>query len=1817
MSDIGKAGSRNGFGKAVLAFWVSIMLTVSVLSGSGTFIGRSAQQAMAANPPTLSSIAASPSLFSPSGGGTTTISFTSDQAGTFAVTITNSSSNIVATLGPFPLANGSNAAVWNGFVSTSTVAPDGPYTFYINATDPTNSFKRIPPTGGDGVVTIDTTPPMLTITNPTNGTTLSSSSLVANGTASDDSGLASVQVSVDSGPYQVALGTTSWSFTTNQLTSGAHTISVKATDNAGNIRTVSSSFTVSLGSPTVSITSPANRATLTTTTPTISGTASDTGPAVIQSVQVSIDGGAYQPATGNTSWTFTPASALPTGPHNATAKATDSASLVVTSGTIQFTINPPSPAPTLTSISASPNPFSPNGDGIQDTTTISFTSDQAGTYSIDIKDSTATIKRTLTGNLLAGTNSVVWDGKDSSNTVVPDGTYSYFITATASGSGNTRPPPTGGDGTATVDNTPPIVTIASPANNALMNNNTPVISGTASDVSGIQSVTVQIDSNSFTPTGTTSWSYTPTTPLSDGSHTVAVKATDNAGNSATTSISITIDTIAPSVSITFPTDGAVLASSTTALSGTASDSGSGVKLVEVSVDNGATYNAASGTNSWTYATPAMTNGAHTIIARATDNAGNKATTSISVTVNVPAPSISSISASPTTIFPNGGGTTTISFTSDQAGTYSIAIKDSTSVLKRTLTETLSAGPNSAVWHGKDSTGTVVPDGNYSLFITATNGAGGTRSSPSPDAIVTVDDTPPSVAINSPTGGSTIFTPLPNVTGTASDALSGLQSIQLKFDSGAFQTASGTTSWSFTPSVRLSNGIHTVTVKAINNAGISSNVSSSFKVQLQTPKLLITTLKNNANVTSTTPTISGTASVKGALIQTVQLTIDGGPWQLAAVNTSNSTLSATAPWSFTPSTPLNQGFHTVKVQAISTWGTNKTVTIPKFTVDSIPPSIQISSPLNATIIHSSLIKISGTASDTGTGVRNVTVSVDSSSPKSYFNATTTNSFVNWSFSPSALQDGNHTISARAFDRAGNVAFVNITVIILTKNQNASIAITGFNNNTSVEWGTDSISLLGNSTAPGTGYHVDAFWGDGTNTSNIQISSAGSWPSSGTVSHKYGPADSGLTRQINAILYNSTGFQQAISLSYFVRVLPHNTTLTLNPLNATVAAGASFTASGTLFDNLTGQQIPGATITFTGSGTGSPPLPNANTMGIVAVDSGGLLISSCATCTPEDGSGPSGTNLLMLKPSTGLIMLPPNNRGVELLIQGSGHANFTLQITQHDNTIIDKGSSWQAGQITNVTIPSSTGIRQVSVLSVNGSTMGPAIGISSIETINPASVPKDQIDVNFQSLPVSSSAITTPFTFAPGSYSSTTLAQLTPDTNLFLQARFAGDSSYLPSNSNIRTYDVTASSNGLSISLVLLPDNSITETAIPGEQVTLSATVTDGLGKPKVAVVDFFQFDPNTSLPSSSPIFETHSDGTGTATYDITLISPNCETDCQFSASSDGVSTDPVTLTYDPTQGPGVTVGNTGDGSTPPPDNTGPPPPNQGIDLTNNGDQFPVTEGGGGGGGGGGAANNSSSYFYSSAGSLNITTDRTDYQTGQDVTIMGNSQNVTSGHQVSVQIFNPNNALYTNASLSLDGNGTFRDIVSVNGSLGISGDYAVLANYAGLSAHTVFHFTSLETLGQTYDLSVGTGIHPLKYEMTGGKIDSMSVNLETKALFINIMPTGFSGGTFKIDIPRAVLDSRSADGQSDSKFTVFTDQNPRFDFNESKSADARTITINFDGGTHQIIIIGTQIVPEFGLGGAAVAPVLMAIAMVSVLIVGSRFGLWPAALRRNHD
>ena len=274
------------------------------------------------------------------------------------------------------------------------------------------------------------------------------------------------------------------------------------------------------------------------------------------------------------------------------------------------------------------------------------------------------------------------NGQTVTLTLSGDGTYEGTLTAPASSSFNE----TGGyypvtikatddaGNIATVDDThetlgqslrlvvkekvAPVITITAPTDDAMLINNKPAITWTVTDDdSGVDADTIklQIDDGAAITSGITktptengyNCSYTPSTAISDGEHTITFDASDNDGNAATQkSVTFKVDTVPPTLSITSPDDGLITNQESCTISGTTNDVTSSPCIVTVKLNNGAAEEVTVQSDGKFEKVVTLTEGENTITIVSTDSAGKASTVTRTVTLNTHAPVITNISIVP-------------------------------------------------------------------------------------------------------------------------------------------------------------------------------------------------------------------------------------------------------------------------------------------------------------------------------------------------------------------------------------------------------------------------------------------------------------------------------------------------------------------------------------------------------------------------------------------------------------------------------------------------------------------------------------------------------------------------------------------------------------------------------------------------------------------------------------------------------------------------------------------------------------------------------------------------------------------------------------------------------------------------------------------------------------------------------------------------------------------------------------------------------------------------------------------------------------------
>lgn len=240
----------------------------------------------------------------------------------------------------------------------------------------------------------------------------------------------------------------------------------------------------------------------------------------------------------------------------------------------------------------------------------------------------------------------------------PNHYYGVEVTATDDSGNSTTVSATTGDfqddlQLVVKEKVPPVITITSPTDEAFLTNNKPTIQfAITDDDSGVDpdTITIKIDNGANITSGITknasgrgfNCSYVPTTALWDGSHTVYVNAKDHDGNAAVQkSVQFTVDTVAPTLNVTSPTEGLKTNEDTVTVSGTTNDATSSPVKVTVNGDSVTVQENGSFSKVVT-----LTEGENTITVIATDSAGKQTTVVRHVTKDTGAPVFQSIELVP-------------------------------------------------------------------------------------------------------------------------------------------------------------------------------------------------------------------------------------------------------------------------------------------------------------------------------------------------------------------------------------------------------------------------------------------------------------------------------------------------------------------------------------------------------------------------------------------------------------------------------------------------------------------------------------------------------------------------------------------------------------------------------------------------------------------------------------------------------------------------------------------------------------------------------------------------------------------------------------------------------------------------------------------------------------------------------------------------------------------------------------------------------------------------------------------------------------------
>ncbi|MBS0833475.1 Ig-like domain-containing protein [Enterobacter hormaechei] len=516
--------------------------------------------------------------------------------------------------------------------------------------------------------------------------------------------------------------------------------------------------------------------------------------------------------------------------------------------------------------------------------------------------------------------------------------------------------------TISVDTTAPVISVNTLSGDDVLNaaeaQQPLTVHGSSSAEAG-QTVTVTLGGKTYTALVGSDGTWTLDVPaadlaaLSQGALTVTASVNDKAGNSGQTTHTLTVDTIAPAVTISTVADDDIVNNAEQLAGQTISGTTTAEQGQTVTVSfNGHSYQATVAANgSWSVFVPGrdflgLSDGDYTITATVSDKAGNPGSATHDVTLNgdVPTIAINTFAQDDIVNAAEHGTPLVISGTTDAPAGQTVTI----TLNGKTYTATVQ---NDGTWSytvGSADVTALADGGSYVINAQVSNAIG---NSVSDNHTVTVDLTAPSMGISIDslqndtglsandfiTNDSQVV-----VNGSLTAQLGNNEKAQISLDGGVTWidlTVTGTT-WRYTDGRTLTDGTYQYQVRVIDNAGnVGATDSQDVVIDLTKPAAATITVDSVSQDTGLSDsdfiTSDNQISLKGTLGAALgsgdhaQISLDGGAtW----TDVSVSGLS----WTYIDGRTLTDGDYNYQLRVIDDAGNISATTSQVVTIDTVAP-----------------------------------------------------------------------------------------------------------------------------------------------------------------------------------------------------------------------------------------------------------------------------------------------------------------------------------------------------------------------------------------------------------------------------------------------------------------------------------------------------------------------------------------------------------------------------------------------------------------------------------------------------------------------------------------------------------------------------------------------------------------------------------------------------------------------------------------------------------------------------------------------------------------
>ncbi|WP_128927175.1 Ig-like domain-containing protein [Bradyrhizobium guangxiense] len=760
------------------------------------------------------------------------------------------------------------------------------------------------------------------------------------------------------------------------------------------------------------------------------------------------------------------------------------------------------------------------------------------------------------------------------------------------------------------------------------------------------------------------WSFTPS-GLGDGLHTIVASQTDTFGNTGSASLAFTLDTIAPSQALAITaisqdsgssSSDFITSDTTLTVSGSNGALGSGEKI-QLSSDGGATWAdvTQSTATSWSYLDPATHAGSFTYQTRIVDAAGNIGTTAAqAVTIDTTAPT----AALAITAISQDSGTAGDFITNDTT----LTVSGSNGALSSGEKIQLSSDGGATWADVTQSTAT-----SWSYLDPATHASSFTYQTRIIDAAgnigttaaqaVTIDTTAPTAALaitaigqDSGTVGDFITNDTTLTVSGSNGALSSGEKIQLSSDGGATWadvTQSTATSWSYLdPATHASN--FTYQTRIVDAAGnIGTTAAQAVTIDTTAPTITISNVGGPTNQAN--QTITGVVGVADA---GATVTVYDG-------STAIKTAIVQADGSWSAQVTLANGSNSLTAKVSDVAGNTTTSNAVVYTLSTTGPAV--TEHLTSDTGASALDQITANPALSGTGLANTTVhfTIDGTPIATSVLADASG---NWSFTPTGLADGPHTIVASQTDTFGNTGSASLAFTLDTIAPSQALAITAISQDSGTVGdfitSDTTLTVSGSNGVLGSGEKIQLSSDGGATWADVTQSTATSWsyldPATHASSFTY------QTRIIDAAGNIGTTAAQAVTIDTTAPTITiSNVGGPTNQANQTITGTVDVADAGatvTVYDGSTA--IKTAIVQGDGSWSAQVTLANgSNSLTAKVSDLAGNTTTSNAVVYTLSTTGPAVTE--HLTSDTGSSALDQITANPAL--SGTGLANTTVHFT----------------------------------------------------------------------------------------------------------------------------------------------------------------------------------------------------------------------------------------------------------------------------------------------------------------------------------------------------------------------------------------------------------------------------------------------------------------------------------------------------------------------------------------------------------------------------